>query len=70
MKNNNIYLFYKHYLYEFKNKHPVTIITKIIEEYNKIKDNYTKFPKYIREDKEKQLKILKIILINKLLWKK
>lgn len=73
MKNNNIYLFYKYYLEEFKNEEPLTIITKIIDTYTKIKDDdiYTKFPKYIdelffeikssikRKDKDKQLEILK-----------
>merc|ERR1712070_178106 len=38
IKNNNIYLFYKYYLEEFKNEEPLTIITKIIDKYNKKKD--------------------------------
>jgi hypothetical protein len=73
IKNNNIYLFYKYYLEEFKNEEPLTIITKIIDKYNKKKDEdkRTKFPKYIDElffeikssikkkNKEKQLEILK-----------
>lgn len=73
IKNNNIYLFYKYYLEEFKNEEPLTIITKIIDKYEKIKDEdkNTIFPSYIDElffeikssikkkNKEKQLEILK-----------
>lgn len=73
IKNNNVYLFYKYYLEEFKNEEPLTIITKIIDTYSKIKDDdrHTNFPNYIDElffeikssikkkDKEKQLQILK-----------
>ena len=72
-KNNNIFLFYKYYLEKFKNEEPLNIITKIIDTYEKIKDDdtHTSFPRYIDElfydikssikkkNEEKQLEILK-----------
>ena len=72
MKNNNIYLFYKHYFEEFKNNQPIIIITKIMNKYQEIKDKdkRNKFPQYIdefffeikssirKQNIEKQLEIL------------
>lgn len=73
-KNNNIFLFYKYYLEKFKNEEPLNIITKIIDRYEKKKDDdtHTSFPKYIdelfydikssikRKNKEKQLERLQM----------
>ena len=71
MNNNDIYLFYKYYLNEYKNNDPLNIIKKIINKYNKIKaKSPNQFPSYIdeffieikssirKENKKKQLEIL------------